>query len=174
MLIFLTITVGQTHTGERPRRTRKKVVAQESPAAKVSTQVDLLDQIVKQIDIIAKPGISTAEQSKAKTELNKLMKDKSLDARVKDVISKDISILTASKARRVSEADHQKSMKDARDRLIAAINSIIAQANVVEVMEEGTTKVDLATTPEAKDQSIKENIQNVQIAQAKADEASMM
>src|SRR5438045_2703062 len=65
-------------------------------------------------------------------------------------------------------------MKDARDRLIAAINSIIAQANVVEVMEEGTTKVDLATTPEAKDQSIKENIQNVQIAQAKADEASMM
>jgi hypothetical protein len=174
MLIFLAITVEKIHTAERPRGTRKKVVAQESPAAKVSTQVDLLDQIVKQIDIIAKPGISTAEHSKAKTELNKLMKDRSLDARVKDVISKDISILTASKSRRVSEADHQKSMRDARDRLIAAINSIIKQANVVEVMEEGTTRVELATTPEAKDQIIKENIQNVQIAQAKADEASMM
>jgi hypothetical protein len=148
---------------------RKKRVAEESPAMQVGKEVSILDQIAEQARVIVKAkGTKRAvdtTRSKARNELSRLMKDKDLEPKIKDLIASDIAIIQKTNFQNEAES------KLAYKRLIATINAMDTEANVIDTIEEGRMAIERAPI-HMKQEVLEQAVKNVQVAEAQAEEAS--
>ena len=169
MFLFVAVLIAVTSIAQIDALGRRAKKAVESPAAQVSKEVSVLDQIVEQARIIVQATGSKAHKTRAtaKVELTKLMKQ--LDPSVSDIISDDINTIKAIG----KTADSKKAGQEAYERLVAAVNSMNAQANVVSTMEEGRNAIDRAPANMKKEVAA-EQMQNVKAAQEEAAKAGMM
>src|SRR5436190_11631059 len=166
MLIIAATMILQIDAGETTRRRgRRRTMSVETAVAQVVTEVSVLDQIIEQAKIMVEAKGATARKTRieAKKQIEALMKD--LDPKVRDVIYDDIEIIKKTSTR--NKVDSQKAF----ERLIATVNSINAQANVVMAMDQGLKAIEQAPA-DMKQQVIAQTVQNVQTADAQASQAS--
>ncbi len=174
ILLFSAITMVFTGNALAPRKGSrmaqqkgKKVVAQESPAVQVNEELSTIDKIMEQIKRIIKSSGETARKTRAeaKTKINKFMKD--LEPQIKQAIEEDVQIILGTTDKNKAEA------KEAYNRIIETVNIINAQADVINALDNANRAIKLAPA-EMKEQVIAEQVQNVQAAEAKAEEMGMM
>jgi len=168
MLAIAATMILQVDAGETKKRVRRRrTMSVETAVAQVDTEVSVLDQIIEQAKIMVETTGSVARKTRIETkkQIEALMKD--LDPKVRDVIYDDIEIIKKTSAK--TKMDSQKAF----ERLIATVNSINAQANVVMAMDQGLKAIEQA--PEnMKQQVIAQTVKNVQAADAQANQASYM
>ncbi len=159
------------------RKSRTKQVAKESPAMQVDKEVSALDNIVEQANIVVNteefiktdvtPRRIREVRAEARNSIKNSMKD--LETHIADEINDDINIIL--KFGKTEES--KKAARQALERLTAVVGVMSAQGRVIDVMEEGKRAIELAPA-HMKEAVIAETVQNVQIAEAQAEEAGML
>jgi hypothetical protein len=127
----------------------------EASIKRVDKEMSLLDQIIEQANIVV-DGTDQKARSQAKKELIRLMKNKDLDVKIKDVIKDDIEVIKNPKTKREQH--------EARIRLLNTYAKINTQANVVEAIAEATAMVKNAS-PEELDAVIAQAKQKIEAAE---------
>jgi hypothetical protein len=105
----------------------------------IDKEMTLLDQIIENANIVVDDP-DPKMRLQAKKELTKLIKNKELDEKIKDIIKDDIEIIKKSKAKR--------ELHEARIRLLNIYAKINTQANVIDSIAQATQMVQNASPEE--------------------------